>query len=121
MNKDHAITHLIHVKPAEAKRLILDALRGAKMHKGQAAKALGCGPATFIRWVDALALDEDIAKMKTRAEKEGWHHDMLSRGGRPPSETPKPKKKRAKKTTEKRPTKTTAKRATRTRADVSPG
>ena len=82
---DHEISAYIRVKPEEAKKRLLAALREAGMHKGEAAKALGCAYTTLLKWIDKLDLEETIQSMTERAEREGWHHGR--KGGRPVGST----------------------------------
>lgn len=78
---NHEINALITIDPAKAKEAICEALRSAGMHKGNAAKALGCTHSTLLRWIDKLDLDAEIAKLMKQAEKKGWRFN--GRTGRP--------------------------------------
>ena len=82
---NHEISALIRVNPKEAKRRILAALRQTKMHKGDAAKLIGCVPSTFISWITQLDLAPEIERLAKKARTEGWHHGR--KGGRPVGST----------------------------------
>ncbi len=76
-----AIGYLIKVHPNQAKVKILDALRKAKMHKGNAAVILGCRHATLLDWLTVLDLHKTVERMIVQAKREGWFHGRV--GGRP--------------------------------------
>lgn len=80
-NPHQEINALIALDPAKAAEIILDALRDAGMHKGNAAKAMECSHGTLLRWIARLNLDAKIAKMLKDAERKGWRHN--GRTGRP--------------------------------------
>lgn len=82
---NHEINALILIDPAKAKDTIFEALRSAGMHKGNAAKKLGCTHSTLLRWIDKLQLDAAIEKMLKQAEKKGWRYN--GRTGRPKGAT----------------------------------
>ncbi len=82
---NHEISALIRVQPAEAAKRILAALRETGMHKGEAAKRLGCAHSTLLSWIAQLHLAQKIEALAEKARKEGWHHGRL--GGRPPGTT----------------------------------
>jgi DNA-binding NtrC family response regulator len=84
MNKHHDITHLIHIDPKAAGKRILAALKEEGMHKGNAAKRIGCAHSTLLVWIKQLELIEEIEKMTQTAVTKGWHHGNV--GGRPQSE-----------------------------------
>ena len=78
---NHPIAALIIVDPKAAKLRILDHLRRAKMHRGDAAIAIGCAHSTFLSWVRKLDLEDEIGRLERKAKREGWHHGRI--GGRP--------------------------------------
>lgn len=78
---NHEISALIRVNQKEAKRRILAALRETGMHKGQAAKRLGCAHTTLLSWISQLGLAPEIEALDAAARKAGWHHGRV--GGRP--------------------------------------
>lgn len=82
MYESHQINALILLKPEEATKIILQALRKAKMHKAKAAKILGCSHATLIRWFDRLDMRDKVDRLQERAKREGWHFEPV-RSGRP--------------------------------------
>ncbi len=82
---DHEIPALIRVSPGKARETILDVLRRAGMHQGDAAREFGCAHTTLRRWISKLALEGEIEEMEARAREEGWHHGRL--GGRPKGAT----------------------------------
>ncbi len=73
----HQMRSLIDVDPDRARREILAAVRKAKMHMGEAAKALECRQQTLLSWVRALDLEQEIDEMRETAKRNGWHHDRL--------------------------------------------
>lgn len=92
----HAMTARIEVEPAKVALEILKAYRDAACSQKAAAEALGTREETLIRWirrVDAKlgedasfkgrTLRERLASVKVEAKKDGWHHDLNTRGGRP--------------------------------------
>lgn len=87
MNQHQEINALIALEPAKASKMILDALRTAGMHKGNAAKEMGCSHGTLLRWIARLDLDTKITQMMEVAERRGWRHN--GRTGRPRKETTK--------------------------------
>lgn len=82
---NHEINALITIDPAKAKDAICTALRAAGMHKGNAAKELGCTHSTLLRWIEKLDLAAEIAKLMAQAEKKGWRYN--GRTGRPKGAT----------------------------------
>lgn len=81
----HEIHSDIHFRPAKAKARILAALKGAGMHRNNAAKTLGCSYNTFLRWIAMLGLRLTIEQMTKQAKKEGWFSE--GRTGRPSGST----------------------------------
>lgn len=78
---NHELHSDIHFKPGKARKKILKVLRESGMHRGNAAKALGCTHSTFLRWVGLLDLSREIERMVEQAKKEGWY--VEGRTGRP--------------------------------------
>lgn len=84
---NHEINALMTIDPKKAGDEICKALRKAGMHKGNAAKAIGCQHSTLIRWIKKLNLGKRIAVMLKQGEKEGWRYN--GRTGRPKGSTKK--------------------------------
>lgn len=78
---NHEISALIRVQPKEAAKKVLAFLKDAKMHKGDAARQIGCAHSTLISWIRQLELAPEIEKLEAKAKKDGWHHGRV--GGRP--------------------------------------
>lgn len=98
---NHDINAMIFLNQESAKKRILDVLKKTKMHKGEAAKELGCSHATLLRWIARLQLDEAIDKLQARAHEKGWHFRRNPSSGRPKgSKDKKPRKRRWKKAPE---------------------
>lgn len=70
----HELHALIQVAPASAKKKIVAALKSSGMHKGEAARLLGCSHGTLLRWIDALALGDEVERLVDKARDEGWYH-----------------------------------------------
>ena len=87
----HELTHRIELEPEKAAGALLDAYRDAKCKARAACLLLGVTQRTWIRWVERLdaallgskkgTMGERMAKLKGRAQAEGWHHKDV--GGRP--------------------------------------
>jgi transposase len=75
------IGQLVTLDPIQARERVLDALRGAGMHRRAAAEALGCTVQTLLRWIEALGLGREVARLSVLAARDGWHHGRT--GGRP--------------------------------------
>lgn len=82
---NHKISALIRIDPAAASKQLLDVLESKGMHKGEAAKAIGCAHSTLLAWIKQLNLFDKIAKLETTAIEKGWHHGR--KGGRPEGST----------------------------------
>jgi len=77
------ISAMVVADPARASDSMVRAFERAKAHQGRAAKLLGISQFTFSRYVTKLGIRARLDRVKERAEREGWHHDMGRRGGRP--------------------------------------
>lgn len=76
---------LIITNPAKAKAKILSALKGARVHMGNAATALDCSHVTLLRWIAKLGLQKEVDAMKDDAIKRGTYDGH--KGGRPKGST----------------------------------
>ncbi len=82
MFQKHDISSLIALEPKKASAQILEASERSGVHKGDAAKALGCSLATLLRWIAKLGLEPKIAKAEKAAEKAGTLRGGRRKGGR---------------------------------------
>ncbi len=73
---------LIVVDPSRAIREIKAAYRRAGTSQRDAALALGVAEITLMRWIRILGIGEDLAGLKERAKRDGWHHEKNKLGGR---------------------------------------
>lgn len=92
-NTSYHFNALIMIDPEKAKEEICKALRSAGMHKGNAAKEMGCSHGTLLRWIERLSLDTTIEKMMKQAQQKGWRFN--GRTGRPRKTKTKTRSKRA--------------------------
>jgi DNA-binding NtrC family response regulator len=72
------MTAIIEVQPDRAKETILAAYRLAGANIPETAKRLECTWRTLYRWIAKLGLDEDLAKLKVKAAREGWLREGVS-------------------------------------------
>lgn len=80
------MTALIVVDPAQARREIRNAMTRAGGVRDRAAELMGCGRATFHRWVVRLGMAEDLDRIEAKAKREKWYGGGVGQGwpkGRP--------------------------------------
>lgn len=75
------LTALLIIDPGRVRAEILRAFKRARAHREEAARLLGCGRVTFIRWVERLGMEKELARLEEQAKAEGWHHGRV--GGWP--------------------------------------
>lgn len=107
---------LVKYDAKKARARILRALREEGMHRGRAARRLGCTHGTLIQWTTKLGMLEELRALDARSERDGWRAATAGVGGarkgagRPKNPAPSPRPKAARK---KRPAR--AKKATRSK------
>lgn len=75
------ISAFLVLDPSMARRAILSAMKKTKSHRRDAASLLGCGRATFARWIRILGMEVELAELEEAARAAGKHHGRV--GGRP--------------------------------------